>query len=198
MKNDDYLVYTNKELVATKKCGPNQETVQITEGTAFNIPGGCNLKLVDYKIYGEYSLRHATDDTRIFDWNWDAKRVLQNISDPQFLQAMQEMEHEAGVISFETEEILQQVDLDFERRESSNLFSWAKWIAPLIAAFISFVQSIFVMGFLRLYLQARRNRRPNSAKPAAPETARIQVDFGNVTPPPVYRFEVSVTYSHRA
>ena len=67
---------------------------------------------------------------------------------------MQEMEHEAGVISFETEEILQQVDLDFERRESSNLFSWAKWITPLIAAFISFVQSIFVMGFLRLYLQA--------------------------------------------
>ena len=39
---------------------------------------------------------------------------------------MRELEQEAGVISFETEDILQQVDLDFERRESSNLFSWAK------------------------------------------------------------------------
>ena len=60
MKNDDYLVYTNKEVVATKKCGPNQETIQITEGTAISIPGGCNVKLEDRKIYKEESIRHST------------------------------------------------------------------------------------------------------------------------------------------
>ena len=39
MKNDDYLINTNKEVVATKKCGPSiQETVQVTHGTAINIP----------------------------------------------------------------------------------------------------------------------------------------------------------------
>ena len=69
MKNDDYLVSINKEVVATKKCGPNQETIKITEGTAVNIPRGCNLKLEDHRIYGEDSIRHATADTRIFDWN---------------------------------------------------------------------------------------------------------------------------------
>ena len=67
---------------------------------------------------------------------------------------MQELEHEAGVISVETEDILQQVVLDFEPRESRNIISWAKWITPLIAAGICFVLSMFVMGFLRLYLQA--------------------------------------------
>ena len=112
MKNDDYLVYTNKEVVATKKCGPNQETIRITVGTAISIPRGCSVKLEDHKIYGEESICHSTSETRIFDWNWDAKRVLRNISTPQFIQAMQELEHEAGVISFVTEDILQQVDLD--------------------------------------------------------------------------------------
>lgn len=34
---------------------------------------------------------------------------------------MWELKHEAGVISFETEDILQQVDLDFERREPLQL-----------------------------------------------------------------------------
>ena len=66
MKNDDYLVYTNKEVVATKKCGPSiQETVQIIEGTAINIPGGFNLQLEDHKIYGEDSIRHDASDTQI-------------------------------------------------------------------------------------------------------------------------------------
>ena len=36
------------------------------------------------------------------------------------------------MISFETEDILQQVNLNFERHESSNLFGWAEWVTPLI------------------------------------------------------------------
>ena len=116
MNNDSYLIYTNKEVVATKKCGPSiQENVLVTEGTAINIPGGCNLQLEDHKIYGEDSIRPAASDTQIFDWNWVAKRVLRNISTPQFLQAMLELKHLAGVISFETKDTLQQEDLDYER-----------------------------------------------------------------------------------
>ena len=145
MKNDDYLVYTNKEVVATKKCGPNQETIQITEEHPSLSTGGCNVKLEDHKIYGEESIRHSTSETRIFDWNWDAKGVLRNITMPQFIQAMRELENEASVISFEMEDILQQVDLNSERRESSNLYSWAKWITPLIAAYVSFMLSIFYL-----------------------------------------------------
>ena len=122
MKNDDYLVYTNKEVVATKKCGPNQETIQITEEHPSLSTGGCNVKLEDHKIYGEESIRHSTSETRIFDWNWDAKGVLRNITMPQFIQAMRELENEASVISSETEDILQQADLNSERRESSNLY----------------------------------------------------------------------------
>ena len=109
------------------------------------------MKLEDHKIYGEESIRHSTSETRIFDWNWDAKGVLRNITMPQFIQAMRELENEASVISFETEDILQQVDLNSERRESSNLYSWAKWITPLIAAYVSFMLSIF-------YLQTRKKQ----------------------------------------
>ena len=104
----------------------------------------------DHNIYGDDSIRHTESNTQIFDWNWDAKRVIRNILTPQFLQAMQELEHEAGVISFEPEDILQQVDLDIERRESRDVFGWPKWITPLMVAGISFILSIFVKGFLRL------------------------------------------------
>ena len=141
------------------------------------------MQLEDHKIYGEDSIRTEVSDTRIFDWNWDAKRVLRNISTPQFLQAMQELEHEAGVISFETEDILQQVDLDFERREARDVFGWAKWITPMISAIISFVLSMFVMGFVRLFIHAYPNQWP---KPAQPETDRVQVEFPQAPAPPVY------------
>ena len=201
VRNDDYLVYTNKEIVATKKCGPSiSQTVQGTEGTAINIPGGCNLQLEDHKIYGEDFIRTKLSETQIFDWNWDAKRVLRNISTPQFLQAMQELEQAARVISFETEDTLQQVDLYFERQEARDLFSWAKWVTPLISAVISFVLSIFVLGFVRLFLHAHWNRNP---KPDQPEAARVQVEFTQDQAPappayqPAYRPDVPVTYSRR-
>ena len=76
-----------------------------------------------------------------------------------------------------------------------NLFSWAKWITPLIAAFVSFVLSIFVMGFVRLYLRACMNGRPASTIPTAPDASRIHVDFGNRTPITIQHSEPLVTYS---
>ena len=78
----------------------------------------------------------------MFDWKWDAKRILRNISQPEFLQAVKDLEEAAGVVSFETKDVLQQVDLNFEWRKSRNLFSWAKWITPIIAGIISFLLSI--------------------------------------------------------
>ena len=123
MKANKYLVYTNKELVATKICGPNQEHIQISEGTSVEVPGSCRMKLDDHQIYGEESFRHSSvAKTQVFDWKWDTKRVLRNISQPKFLQALKDLEKEAWVISFKTDDILQQVDLNFEHREARNPF----------------------------------------------------------------------------
>ena len=38
MKGNKYLIYTNKELIATKICGPHQEHIQISEGTEVEVP----------------------------------------------------------------------------------------------------------------------------------------------------------------
>ena len=160
MKGNKYLIYTNKELIATKICGPHQEHIQISEGTEVEVPGGCKMKLDDHQIYGEESIQHTSKvKTQVFDWKWDAKRVLSNISQPEFLRAVHELEESAGVVSFETEDVLQQVDLNFERQENRNYFSWAKWITPVIAGVISFILSIIVVGLFRTYLRFRRPRR---------------------------------------
>ena len=118
------------------------------------------MKLDDHQIYGEESIQHTSKaKTQVFDWKWDAKRVLRNISQPEFLRAVHELEESAGVVSFETEDVLQQVDLNFERQENRNYFSWAKWITPVIAGVISFILSIIVVGLFRTYLRFRRPRR---------------------------------------
>lgn len=80
MKGINYLVYTNKELVATKMCGPNQERIQITEGTSILVPRGCKVEFDNHQIYGEESICHTTMKTQIFNWKWDAKPVLRNIT----------------------------------------------------------------------------------------------------------------------
>ena len=54
-------------------------------------------------------------EPKIFDWRWDAKRILKNISESQYKDAICKLEHEAGMISFETEDILQQVNLNLEK-----------------------------------------------------------------------------------
>ena len=65
------------------------------------------MKLDDHQIYGEESIQYTKAKTQVFDWKWDAKRVLHNISQPEFLQAGHEFEHEAGAVSFKTEDILE-------------------------------------------------------------------------------------------
>ena len=82
----------------------------------------------------------------MFDWKWDAKRVLRNIFLSEFLQAVKDLEEAA--VSFETEGVLQQDNLKFEQRKARNPFGWAKWVTPIIAGIISFLLSIIVVGLV--------------------------------------------------
>ena len=52
----------------------------------------------------------------------------------QFEDAIRELEQEASMISFETEDILQQVNLNFENHETSNIFGWPKWVTPILTS----------------------------------------------------------------
>ena len=68
MKDNKYLIYTNKELVATKICGPSQEHIHVSEGTSVEVPGGCKMKLDDHQIYDEESIHHTSKaKTQMFD-----------------------------------------------------------------------------------------------------------------------------------
>jgi hypothetical protein len=175
MKADEYLVYTNKELVATRICGAESEQMQITEGTRIKVPTGCRVRLVDHQIYGEDSFKYSHQETQIFDWTWDAQRLIRNVSGEAFKTALQELEHEAGMLSFETEDILQQIHLDNDRREARDYFGWAKWITPLISGFMSCVVSIAIIGFLRLYLIYR-------SRAQSPQTLPVHLQLGGSYP----------------
>ena len=162
---EEYLTYTHKDLLATRTCGATQTQLEITEGTQINLSAGCNVRLEDHQIYGEESVVLPGSEPKILDWRWDAKRILKNISESQFKDAIRELEHEAGMISFETEDILQQVDLNFEKVESHDLFGWAKWITPLISGFIYFTAAMILLGVGKAYYaryQAQRSPAPSA------------------------------------
>ena len=117
----------------------------------------------DHQIYGEESVDLPGSEPKIFNWRWDAKRILKNISESQFKAAIHELKHKTGMISFETEDILQQVDLNFEKIESNDIFGWAKWITPLISGFIYFTVAMILLGVGKAYYaryQAQRSPTP--------------------------------------
>ena len=67
--------------------------------------------------------------------------------------------------SFETEDILQQVDLNFEKGEAHGTFGWAKWITPLISGAISFTVAMILVGVGKAYyahFQAQRSPTPSA------------------------------------
>ena len=105
----------------------------------------------DRQIYDKESVVLPGSEPKVFDWRWDAKRILKNISESLFKDAIHELEHEAGMISFETKDILQQVDLNFEKVEFHNLFGWAKWITPLISGYIYFTVAMILLGVGKAY-----------------------------------------------
>ena len=165
LSGDEYLVYTRNDLLATRTCGATQTQLQITEGTTIKISAGCNVQLGDRQIYDKESVVLPGSEPKVFDWRWDAKRILKNISESQFKDAIHELEHEAGMISFETKDILQQVDLNFEKVEFHNLFGWAKWITPLISGYIYFTVAMILLGVGKAYYaryQAQRTPTPSA------------------------------------
>ena len=70
--------------MATQTCGSRQEQVQILEGTTLKIPDKCNIQLRDHMIYGEKSLQTTVEAPKVFDWKWEAKRLLHYITESHF------------------------------------------------------------------------------------------------------------------
>jgi hypothetical protein len=178
-----FLVYTNRVLMAEKYCGESQhESLHIQEGSIVQVDAGCRIKLDAHQIYGERGYSRAFDDPKIFSWTWDAKRVLRNFSGAHLDQAFAAMEHEAGMTSFETEDLLQQMDIqrleqELERAESeqatlvrdlSNPFSIFHWIGVGISALVTFVAVTVLAGCLiRRFRQLsdQMHQRPPSSNP---------------------------------
>jgi hypothetical protein len=116
--------------------------------------------LDSHQIYGERGISRAFDDPRVFSWTWDAQRVLRNFSGTHLDQAFAAMEHEAGMTSFETEDLLQQLDiqgleqeLDQAQTEQkllvqnlNNPFSISHWIGVGISALVTFVAVTILAG----------------------------------------------------
>jgi len=90
------------------------------------------------------------------------------------------MEHEAGMYSFETEDLLQQMDLqrlekELEKAQNETLqlsstvnnpFGLMHWISAIISCVVTFVSTILLIGFLRWYNQRRLRHQPSA--PVAP------------------------------
>ena len=70
------------------------------------------------------------------------------------------------MISFETEDILQQVDLNFEKVEAHDVLGWAKWITPLISGFIYFTVAMILLGVGKAYHAQYKAHRLHA--PSAP------------------------------
>ena len=78
------------------------------------------------------------------------------------------------MISFEIEDILQQVDLNFDEIETSNLFGWAKWVAPLITGLAYGLTAMAKYGlFLSYRHYVAATRFPNQSNPATRSTCSI-------------------------
>jgi hypothetical protein len=182
LKGSDFLVYTNRELMAERICGEKHDSVQIREGTIVSVPQGCRLKLEQHQIYGEVGIHRGFENPKIFDWTWDAQRVLRNHSGPELASAIQAMQHEAGMASFETEDLLQQMDLHRLQEELNkaqletvkintslnNPFGIVHWIAAILSSLTTFVSTLLVIKFIQ-WIQNRRTLKASAPPlPMAP------------------------------
>jgi len=176
-----FLIYTNRVLMAEKYCGESQhESVNIQEGSIIQVDAGCRLKLDSHQIYGERGFSRVFDDPRVFSWTWDAQRVLRNFSGTHLEQAFAAMEHEAGMTSFETEDLLQQMDIqrleqELEQAQADHRtiaqslnrpLSAFHWIGIGISALVTFVAVTILSGCLirrfRQITDQMRHRPPPS------------------------------------
>jgi hypothetical protein len=183
LRGSDFLVYTNRELMAERICGERHDSVQIREGTIVSVPQGCRLKLEQHQIYGEVGIHRGFENPKIFDWTWDAQRVLRNHSGPELASAIQAMQHEAGMASFETEDLLQQMDLHRLQEELNkaqletvkintslnNPFGIVHWIAAILSSLTTFVSTLLVIKFVQ-WIQNRRSLKASAPPlPMAPQ-----------------------------
>lgn len=58
----NYLVYTNKQLMAEKHCGNLHKTISILEGIQLKIEQGWHIKLNQHQIYGENIFTQTYED----------------------------------------------------------------------------------------------------------------------------------------
>ena len=180
LQGSEFLIYTNRELVAERICGKQHDSIQITEGSVVQIPQGCRMKLEQHQIYGEVGYSRDFQTSKIFDWTWDAQRVLRNHSGSTLANAIAAIEHEAGMSSFETEDVLQQMELlalqqrldkaDEETRRYSDPFQWIHWVSAIISSIGTFV-SIMIMGAFIKWL--RRRHQANTASAPRPDQTAI-------------------------
>jgi len=191
-----YLVYTNRQLVAEEYCGSKHKTLSITEGTVLNVGPGCRIKLAEHQIYGESSFTKTFQEPSIFNWNWDAQRVLRNHSGPQLLDAIANLQHEAGMTSFETEDLLQQMEIqqlqlqvDILKQERldlqlNNPLSMFHWIGIGISALVTFITVTALAVCARRYvLHLLAPHRASSAnQPALANIPAIEMAASNPTP----------------
>jgi len=180
LQGSDFLIYTNREIVTERICGNRHDQVQIREGSIVSVPQGCRLKLESHQIYGEVGINRGFEAPHIFEWTWDAQRILRNHSGLSLSQAIEAMEHEAGMYSFETEDLLQQMDLqrlekELEKAQNETLqlsstvnnpFGLMHWMLAIISCVVTFVSTILLIGFLRWYNQRRLQHQPSA--PVAP------------------------------
>ena len=179
-----YLIYTNRQVMAERHCGNQHETLPIQEGTTISVDSGCRIKLDQHQIYGESSFTKVFENPKVFSWSWDANRILRNHSGDALKHAIQALEHEAGMTSFETEDLLQQMELQqlqqaadlaqVERLELQQTlespFSFFHWISIGFSAIITFVVVTLVAWCVIRYLRMRQQCHAPSA-PAAPHPA---------------------------
>ena len=197
LDNGHYLVYTNRQVMAERHCGTQHETLAIQEGTTIEVEAGCRIQLDQHQIYGEASFTKVFDNPKVFTWAWDANRILRNHSGPLLHEAIKALEHEAGMTSFETEDLLQQMELQqlqqaaelakverLElRQEISSPFSFFHWISIGVSAVITFLAVTLVAACIIRYVRWRRQcHAPSAPSPPAP-ALEMQLPPVPVQPP---------------
>jgi hypothetical protein len=148
LKGQEYLVYTKNELVVQKVCGQKHLPLHIRAGTQIGVESECRVHLEDHRIYGEENQVVDLGQVQIFDWFWDATRIIRNASKSVFQQAIRDLEHASGQLRMEPDEILQRIDFNEEKIEWNDSYSWAKWISPIIMSGFSVGSTFLGISFM--------------------------------------------------
>jgi hypothetical protein len=153
---------------------------------------GCQIKLDHHHIYGENSFSQTFQNPKVFTWSWDAQRILRNHNQTALNQAAFALQHEAGMMSFETEDLLQQVELQQLQLQMEGLEHvkiadhlknpWAlfHWISIGISALFTFVCITIVAFCLRRYIMMIKAHNRTPSAPA--NLPALQMD-GHLTNP---------------